>query len=91
MWNKWKKRDAMDRASVCSGEDGQCEGLLSCQTYKGKCPEVDPTELAALTAPYNLPKTSDQSLCIHDKLDNRSEQEGPITGSFRVESVKFSA
>lgn len=65
--------------------------LLSCQTYKGKCREVDPTELAALTAPYNLPKTSDQSLCIHDKLDNRSEQEGPITGSFRVESVKFSA
>ena len=32
---------------------------IELEPYKGKCPEVDPTKLTALTALYHLPKTSD--------------------------------
>lgn len=62
MWSKWNKRDAMDRASACGGEDerrGGCVVAIELETYKRKCPEVDPTKLTALTALYHPPKTSD--------------------------------
>ena len=52
----------MDRASACGGEEerrGGCVVAIELETYKRKCPEVDPTKLTALTALYHPPKTSD--------------------------------
>ena len=96
MWNKWKKRDAMNRASACGGEDGGYGGGGSGGPWAVKHTKENTQKCIPQNWQLSLhffisPKLPTSHCVAVTSLTTALKQEVPITGSFRVESVKFSA
>ena len=95
MWIKCKKRDAMDRASACGREDeqhgGVCGGHWAVKHTKENAQKWIPQNWR-LSLHFIISSKLPTSRCVAmTSLTTALKQEVPITGSFRVESVKFSA